>query len=220
MDEVLDIIEDGTSTHNMSSTVFLVALAFVLVATLFFVVMYMRYKNLKKEHERREQENLERKGAVDLQRRCLDLHGNVRESVYSLQKEETQQAQNAGTATKNADGQKEKKGVGEQIYEVVTNGKLVGLLNKAMSAKKVIERKLNENEKPQSPQEYWRAQRMAELADESINPLFRMKTQPPPQHRKRRNSDDSSSSSESSSEEEEFDKEDVVQSEQASRFTA
>lgn len=192
LDTLLDFVSDG-GTSKASTTSIALALFFVIAAALFFSVLYVRYQKLRKQRNQLSDDNLIRRGQLDLKKKYLDVNGNVRESIFSTESLRQPVEENDDVKEETNDDKKEKTSVGDQIFETITSGKLINMFNRFH----VRTKELGKNLEPKiSPFDRLRAEKVARMADESVNPLFRMKTERP-----RSSDSDSDSESESDSDE-------------------
>lgn len=211
LDTVFDFLSDGGSSRT-NRTAFAVALILVVTAAVFFTVLYLRYQKVRKESTALADDNLIRRGQLDLRKRCLDADGNVRSDLFATQTQQqkehpAQQEKEENDKSTPSEREKSKPTMGDQIFETLTSGKLVNMINTFHVRTKGMAKKMQPTI---SPLERLRAEQHARMADESINPLFKMKTQRPSDNKD--DDDDSSSSDDDCSGESvgEFDKEDIV----------
>jgi hypothetical protein len=165
MDDVLDIVTDYTVGDKRPSTAaLLTAVGLVLGALLFFALVYARRKRVIKQKDTLERLNLIRQGRLDLRRRCLRPDGSVRQALFH------EPLKNAS----HAEDQEEKpaNSISNQIFETLTSGKLVKMINNFHVKTKRMKQRMDANV---SPLERYEMEREAHLADETINPLYQFK---------------------------------------------
>jgi len=168
LDSVLGIIEDGGASRTTKTGIF-VSIAIVIVAAVFFGVLYMRYQRLVKKRTEDRQSYLVKAGRLDLRRRCFDADGHIRQAIF-IPEHQRGGAERQADPAANGD---EKKGVKEKLMETVTSGKLVHFLNNLQMKTK----KLGKRFAPvQTPEQRLEAERRAQLHDESVNPLFKLRS--------------------------------------------
>lgn len=167
LDAVQNISGFGAPSSPQSTTAPIwISFVMVLGAAIFFIVLYTRYqKTLIKANEERE-EFLVRSGRLDLKRKKFDAWGTLRPATCHEQSPPTPEQTHEIPKDEN---ENEKKGVGEQLLETVTNGSIVHLLNNFHLKTKKMAKRFEPN---MTLEERVQAERRAQLADESVNPLY------------------------------------------------
>lgn len=172
MDEILDVLTDHTVGDQRPSTAaFLTALGLVLGAALFFALIYLRRKRIVAQRDKAVRLNLIRQGQLDLRRRCLRPDGTVRQQIFQ-QNGENGQTQSDSDVENDAAASAKDKSVSNQIFETLTSGKLVKMINNFHVKKKSIDKRIEGNV---TAVDRYHMEREARLADESVNPLYQMK---------------------------------------------
>jgi len=173
LDSVFGIVEDGGASRTTKTGIF-VAIAIVIVAALFFGLLYMRYQRLVKQRTAERQSFLVRAGRLDLRRRCFDAEGRIRPALFKSEPEPTVSHVDGDSAQQQSqqDGDSDK-GVKEKLMETITSGKLVHFLNNLQMKTK----RLGQRFQPVlTPEQRLEAERSAQLHDESVNPLFKLRS--------------------------------------------
>lgn len=126
---------------------------------------YVRHKKIKARRDKERADDLIRLGRVDLQRRCLDAWGNVRPNLG----QNGQQISNESQQPNEQQPKEKEKTVGDQLLDSVMSGKLVHMLNNLQIKTKGLAKRF---EPTLTPEQRLQAERQAQLADESVNPLY------------------------------------------------
>lgn len=179
LDSVFGIIEDGGASRTTKTGIF-VSIAIIIVAAVFFGVLYMRYQRYVKQRTAERQAYLVRAGRLDLRRRCFDADGHIRGGLFKSEERQPssvyQASVNDSADRSNADendSAAEQKGVKEKLMETITSGKLVHFLNNLQMKTKNLGKRF---QPVLTPEQRLEAERRAQLHDESVNPLFKLRS--------------------------------------------
>jgi len=178
LDSVFGIIEDGGASRTTKTGIF-VSIAIIIVAAVFFGVLYMRYQRYVQQRTADRQAYLVRAGRLDLRRRCFDADGHIRGGLFkseqqpsSVHRAYANDSADRSNADEN-DAAAEQKGVKEKLMETITSGKLVHFLNNLQMKTKSLGKRF---QPVLTPEQRLEAERRAQLHDESVNPLFKLRS--------------------------------------------
>lgn len=161
IEEVCDTLTDYTvGKYRPSIGSLIAAVSLVLGAILLFTLIYVRRKEIVKQRDELETRNIAMAGQLDLKRRCLEPNGSIRQSIFE-QLSDVECRKNEQT----------EKTASDQIFEALTSGKLVKMINNFHVKTK---RATKQQEQNLSPMEHFERQKEAHYSDPSVNPLYQL----------------------------------------------